>query len=549
MLQKIENIIDEEMQGVDGLKLRMPLLLSAENWKKTGRWTSPTGDPDKSSSQTTPTEIFHLTDHKNHAYILAPTHEEEITALMAPMLKSYRELPLRVYQIGPKYRDELKPRGLLRCREFLMKDMYSFDVDPESARHTYGQVVEAYKRIFTRLGAKFWVAEADSGDIGGEGSHEFHYFSDGAFTFYLLLKEVLLTDSAILAGEDIVLICHHCGYCANEERAIGLIPATKLLSNYKLSASSGLMAAVIQRLDSQSLDISRAFDAYVLTGKDTSFVCLVPTSRTVNKLKVKSHIKSLGKQEELDALDDGALPAKFDVLIDQSLAQPGQSNSSEGEPSSTSFADIIQTIGGDLCANHPETKVLLEAHKSIEVGHTFDLSTRYSKPLQLTVLTEAGKRVHVEMGCFGIGVSRLIAAVIEAKATENERKQEVASSLLNQHSQKVLPSDSLEWPLSIAPFKVLLLPLAQLTPALIDTISKLIKSVSKYGQRDMIIDDRSKPAGYKLKDAELLGWPVVVVFGKAWTEQGVVEVWNQGHRSRVPFENVKEILDKVLCNE
>ncbi|RKP10002.1 prolyl-tRNA synthetase [Thamnocephalis sphaerospora] len=397
-LGKLERIIDEEMETIGANKLSLPGILSADAWRKTGRW------------DTMGTELFRLSDRKESAFCLAPTHEEEVTQLIAAEVSSYRQLPLRLYQIGRKYRDELRPRsGLLRAREFVMKDLYTFDADEAAAMETYDTVVGAYRRIFNRIGVPYAIAEADTGQIGGKRSHEFHFCSD--------------------AGEDTLLSCTHCGYTANEELAQGIHAPT-----------------------------------------------------------AAAHTATPSQQQKAPINDAPRLSAR----------------------------------------------------RAIEVGHTFLLGDKYSRPLEATyqpvATTSTGAttsaQVPIQMGCYGLGVTRALAAI--AQATHDEH--------------------GLRWPWSIAPYRVCVIPL-QLSGKNTAGDEQLLADAQRLQDQletevpglrgEVVLDDRrGLSPGWRLKDAELIGYPWLVVLGRAWARDGRVELQRRWTRERedVSIDVLKERL-------
>ncbi|KAJ1948155.1 hypothetical protein FBU59_001725 [Linderina macrospora] len=408
VLAKISTIIDEEMQRVGGQKLSMPTLLTPDNWKKTGRWDS-TGE-----------ELFTLEDRKKSTLILGPTHEEEVTAIVKDMVRGYRQYPLRLYQMTRKFRDEARPRaGLLRGREFVMKDMYSFDVTKNEAIGTFEALEEAYRRCFDRIGVPYIVADADSGNIGGSLSKEFHFANP--------------------SGEDTVYECKGCGYTANEERA-----------QSKVCGSKGHTTYVAKVLEGDRVVRSR--------------LVAVPESHEPSAIKVKR-----------------VLPVA-----------PGQRLEFEQ--------------GDDATCDEP---VMVDV--AIEVGHIFYLGEKYSKAMDLTVLHE-GKRGFVQMGCFGIGVTRILQAAVEC---------------CNAGGRGV------RWPLAIAPFLASVVPLVGGERATAEVYG-VLQQVAGF-KDNVLVDDREYLSpGFRLNDAQLLGIPVTVVLGKRFAETGEVEVQLRVAGRRLP---------------
>ncbi|KAL6068810.1 prolyl-tRNA synthetase [Balamuthia mandrillaris] len=397
-LQKIENIIDEEMATVGGQKVRLPLLLPATLWKATGRW-----------EQAGP-EMFRLKDRKGTDYCLAPTHEELITELCGKEVSSYRQLPLRLYQIGAKYRDEKRPRfGLLRGREFLMKDMYSFDATKQEALRSYGLVLEAYKRVMHRLGLNYTVAAADGGNIGGDLTHEFHVWSD--------------------IGEDTLLFCERCGYVENSE--------------------------MIEK----------------------------------RKQKAQERAENASSSEPEDR-------AQEDEKKEERKAQ---------EATHSTWMTINDR---DSCSRSDCPKTLIE-RTGIEIGHVFYLGTKYSQALGANVTGADGVSRAMEMGCYGLGITRILAAIAQTNHDEN----------------------GLKWPASVAPYKVAILSMANAkessSPLLHEMATQLWHTVNQASdfKGEVLLDDRDyETPGSKMKQAQLLGLPCTVIVGKAYKNNGQVEV-------------------------
>ncbi|KAK3813186.1 MAG: hypothetical protein J3Q66DRAFT_442415 [Benniella sp.] len=511
ILDKIEAIIDDELENIGCQKLSLPNLLTAENWKKTGRWES-TGQ-----------EMFKVKDRKGADFLLAPTHEEEVTTLIAKEVQSYRQLPIRVYQVGRKFRDELRARsGLLRGKEFLMKDLYTFDVTEEEALKTYDEVVLAYRRIMKRLGVPYAVAEADTGNIGGTHSHEFHILSR--------------------VGEDSLLSCASCGYTSNEERAIGIIPSTPTKAS-KTFRNTDLVPKWIESLDiipRSAVRLNPKIRYGIMktpsesdSQTETCTLVAVATSggRDVNEIKAS---KALGKVQFVDSFEDikpllgDNKVDKLDLCVDLSL-YPGQAaarpkdvdiqgaipeaissmiRSKDGGSSLRVFyGDYHNCKPGDGCPHCFASKGShepMEMTRAIEIGHTFMLGTKYSRPLDAVFVPETTMTPEpFQMGCYGLGITRLLAAIIEAS-----------------HDHK-----GIVWPDSVAPFRVVIVTsedegCVQAAENAYDVVQKALNARS-----EVIIDDRMDVTlGYKMKDAELIGYPWMVVIGKGYLRTGNVEV-------------------------
>ncbi|KAJ2501251.1 hypothetical protein GGH96_002056 [Coemansia sp. RSA 1972] len=447
VVTKITQIITEEMERVGGQRMSMPTLLSPDAWKKTGRLES------------TGSELLTLTDRKGAQHILAPTHEEEVTGIVKSMVRSYRQYPLRLFQVTQKFRDETRPRaGLLRAREFIMKDMYSFDINQQSAISTFHAVEQAYRACFDRLGVPYVVAEADSGNIGGELSKEFHFVS--------------------AAGEDTVLTCK-CGYAANEERARG----------------RGTQGA----------------DVYEVEGSDERVV--VPAMRRPNMLKIKqawpdcSELKLERSESGGDVAGLGQMIALDEVCADGDYlvdaAVDGLALDKIDDFSNVKVGDWHTAQSGDACTKC--STGTLESQTAIEVGHIFYLGDKYSKALDLLVQHD-GKRQPVQMGCYGIGVSRVLQAAAECSSS----------------------SRGLRWPVSIAPYLATLVPLddnMEHAASVFATLSEICVNGARAFADNVIVDDRSYLSpGFKLHDAQLLGIPITVVLGQKFKQSGHVEV-------------------------
>ncbi|KAK3848358.1 MAG: prolyl-tRNA synthetase [Linnemannia gamsii] len=512
ILDKIEGIIDDELENIGAQKLSLPNMQTSESWKKTGRW--------QSAGQ----EMFKLKDRKGSDFLLAPTHEEEVTGLIAKEVQSYRQLPIRVYQVGRKFRDELRARsGLLRGKEFVMKDLYTFDVTEEEAYKTYDEVVLAYRRIMKRLGVPFAVAEADTGNIGGSHSHEFHILSK--------------------VGEDSLLSCGSCGYTSNEERAIGIIPTTPTKAATKFRNSEAV-PKWIESLDVVPRSAIRVIPKFQFGVMKTSVtdaseperctLVAVATSgdRDVNEIKVTKalgNVELAGSVQDVQALLGESKVTDLMLCVDQSL-YPGQeplrskevaleaSTLPEGLSSligSDSGKKSLKVVYGDYhnckpgdgcphCQKNKGTTEPMEMTRAIEVGHTFMLGTKYSVPLNATFIAENGQEEEpIQMGCYGLGITRLMASIVEAS-----------------HDHK-----GIVWPESVAPFRVVIVTsedegCVMAGENVYDTVQKALQT-----KASVILDDRTEATlGFKMKDAELIGYPWMVVVGKGFLRTGNIEV-------------------------
>lgn len=492
--EKLERLIDKHMRSVKASKVSLSSISSQALWEKSGRFK--TGG-----------EMFTFKDRKETKWLLAPTHEEEITNLVASVVQTRQQLPIRLYQIGRKYRDEKRPRGgLLRGREFLMKDLYTFDSTPEEAHVTYDEIRNAYRSFLNELKIKYVEARATSGDMGGNLSHEYHFPN--------------------FAGEDIVITCSDCDYARNEE-FVSQRPYTPIShsvqdliagneTQHTPSETQALIHEDFLSADHQSL--IRAISA-VNPGRPSSSINPYAVKAVLNgTLEIDSGVEDPLQQFEKIS---GSSPSNKSIyyLLDSSL--PGSSVPRDlifqaGDDKTDHYIirapstgegkiHLLKHEAGDPC---PQCETgTLRLDKAIEIGHTFHLGTRYSAKLDLTTKQEGKKdAVPVEMGCHGIGVSRLIAATASCLSDDL----------------------GLNWPRAIAPFEAIIV-VAQSQKERLDAAEKLYDqlSTSKSSDNaavDVILDDRTgQGMGWKLKDADMIGYPVIVVFGKAF-DQGKVEV-------------------------
>ncbi|KAI9473229.1 prolyl-tRNA synthetase [Coemansia mojavensis] len=464
VIAKIEAIVDEEMQRVGGQKMTLPNLLPPENWKKSGHWDS-VGE-----------ELFSLKDRKKSTLILGPTHEEEITATVKHMVHSYRRYPLRLYQTARKFRDEARPRaGLLRGREFIMKDLYSFDVSEQSAMDTFYTMEAAYRRCFDRIGVPYAVAEADSGSIGGSMSKEFHFVNS--------------------AGEDTLLECKACGYTANEERACSKVSAEGEVDIYhgNVLSENGTVVrqckAVIPR--SCQPNVIKIKQVWPVAAKEKLEFAL---HATLAGNETENLLESIGYKQDAHSC----------LLIDTSISsQMANAVKNSVAAEALYLGDWRLAKAGDHCVECQHG--VLEAQRAIEVAHIFYLGDKYSKPLDLCVRYQDQNKF-VQMGCYGIGISRILQAAAECSNADGR---------------------GLRWPLSIAPYLATIVPLYK-TDRVSELYDKLL-NVKVNGKQvfagNIAVEDRDYlSAGFRLYDAQLLGFPVTVVLGKKFKQTSEVEV-------------------------
>jgi prolyl-tRNA synthetase len=446
--------------------------------------------------------LFGFHDRKDAKFLLSPTHEEEITSLVASTVQSYKDLPLRLYQIGRKFRDEARPRqGLLRGREFTMKDLYTFDITEQQARQTYEEVRQAYRAFLDELKLPYLVAEADSGNIGGTLSHEYHFVS--------------------AKGEDNVISCSSCGYTINDELAITLVDQPDQVS---IEHKKDLSRWIGLTKDRNSL-VTAWFPTTTQqnSGKESTrneinpnvIKALVPDIdlSVENPLEIWDKINprheatgTRSSSAQIIEINDERLPLSTSTFTSlQQKTQPHELLLPSGKFNCVQFQlrprkngksmQLTRTLTGDPCQKCGDGKVTVD--RAIEVGHTFHLGTRYSLPLSATFVDSNDVRQTIEMGCHGIGVSRLVGAI---------------ASMLSD-------AKGLNWPAAIAPFSAVVVPANGNEDAAEDVAKKLLLNGV-----DAVLDDRKRPMGWKLNDADLVGYPLIVVLGRAWKTEGKVEV-------------------------
>ena len=495
-LNKVARIVREEMDRAGAQEVVMPILQPAELWKTSGRWESMGPG------------MFRLQDRGQHAYALSPTAEEMVTDLAKNVVSSYRQLPVTLYQIQWKFRDEIRPRfGLMRSKEFLMKDAYSFDTSLDAADQSYLAMFEAYKRIFARCGLKAYPVEADTGDIGGKFSHEFHVLAD--------------------AGEDGIAFCDACGYAANLEKAERRVGARDDAACPACEAVHTPDAKTIDEVSKFMGVPGSAFIkslVYVADGKPV-MVC-VPGDRDVNEVKLRHFLDA--KKVELADYDTvlratGAnagsvgpvkpADAALRIVADQELkgargAIVGANKDDyhlknvdlarDTAIADADFADLVVVRDGDICAKCGKPLVI---KRGIEVGHVFKLGTKYTDAFKAVYKTDELKEQVMVMGCYGIGVSRTVQAVIEQS-----------------HDK-----DGIIWPAAVAPFQVVI-DLLDPDNADVAKVANDLESQFEAAGIDTIVDDRVERPGVKFKDADLIGFTVRVVVGAKGLAKGGVEI-------------------------
>jgi prolyl-tRNA synthetase len=514
VLHKVTQIVREEMDRAGAQEILCSAIQPAELWMESGRWDD--YGP----------ELMRLEDRHGRQFVLGPTHEEVFTSLVRNEVRSYKKLPLILYQIQTKYRDERRPRfGVMRAREFLMKDAYSFDVDQEGMDQSYKAMYDAYTRIFSRCGLRFRAVEADGGAIGGEGgTHEFMALSD--------------------VGEDTIVVCPSCEYAANLELAEAIPadgpPVPEEVPPLRLLDTPGVRT-IADCVSKYGMEIHRIFKTvvYAVDGQPTAVV--VRGDHSVNEVKLKNLMRA--KQVEILPEEEikkvvgagsgsvGPVGIRMDVVADHSVPrvragfaganQDGKhyANVQPGRDFTWSLlGDIRNVAEGDRC---PKCGDELRFYRGIEVGHVFKLGTKYSEALKAKYLDDQGQERLMIMGCYGIGVSRLLAAVIE------------------QHSDR----DGICWPPSIAPFHVHLVPVS-LRDTVQTTLAEQLYQRFRDQGYDVLLDDRDERPGVKFKDADLIGCPVRVTIGSKAAD-GIVEVKFRAS-GEVRTASVEEAFQMVL---
>ena len=496
VLRKVENVVREEMNRAGAIELLMPAVVPAELWQETGRW------------EKYGPELLRFKDRHQRDFIIGPTHEEVITDVVRKDVKSYRQLPLHLYQVQTKFRDEIRPRfGVMRGREFLMKDGYSFHTSFEDLQREYRNMHETYSRIFTRLGLQFRAVAADTGSIGGTGSHEFHVLAD--------------------SGEDAIAFCPDSDYAANVELAEALAPAAPR------AAAEERMEKVATPNRTRCEDVAdflkRPLEKIVkaiAVMHDGEFVLLLLRGdHNLNEIKAGKlpgldpfRFASDAEVERFLGCKPGYIgpvgvdTTKVRVIADRTVAHMGDFvcganaegfhltgvNWSRDLPEPSLIADIRDVASGDPS---PDGKGSLDICRGIEVGHIFQLRTRYSEAMKCTFLDESGKEQVMEMGCYGIGVSRIVGAAIEQGNDER----------------------GIIFPAAIAPFSVAIVPMGYNKSAAVKETADNLYAELRAAGVDVVLDDRNERPGVMFADMELIGVPHRVVVGERGLADGKLE--------------------------
>jgi prolyl-tRNA synthetase len=520
-LRKMMDIVRREMDAAGAVELMMPAIHPAELWQETERWDV-FGDL-----------LLKMKDRNQRDFCFGPTHEEVVTDAVRHDVKSYRQLPFNLYQIQDKFRDEIRPRfGLMRAREFYMKDAYSFHAGAESLDETYEAMRSAYCRVFEDCKLDYSMVEAQSGAIGGSASHEFMVLAD--------------------TGEDAVVSCPSCGYAANVEKAEArpLVSAALEEEPAELEEVSTPEATTIAEVtDLLHVGAERLVKTLVYETEEGPVLALVRGDRDLNEAKLAGflgaqHLKLAGDDvvEKVTGAPVGfagpvGLPQRVRMVADESLR--GASNVVVGANKAdahftgvhwgrdvdlSEWTDLLLVTGGDGC---PRCDGTLELHRGIEVGHIFKLGTKYSEAMHCTYLDDQGASHPMTMGCYGLGIGRSVAAAIEQNHDEN----------------------GIIWPLPLAPFEVLVMALSTKDEQVVEAADRLYGQLVEQGV-EALYDDRNERPGVKFKDADLIGVPVRLVIGAKSLAEGQVELSlrRDGEKILVPVENAIEKVRELLAS-
>ncbi len=521
VIRKIETIVRREMDRAGAQELLMPISSPAELWQESGRW-------DYYGK-----ELMRFKDRNERDFCLGPTHEEIVTDLVRRSVRSYRELPFNLYQIQTKFRDEPRPRfGLMRGREFIMKDAYSFHIDIDDCRREYDNMYQTYKRIFTRCDLRFRPVEADTGAIGGSLSHEFQVLAE--------------------SGEDAIVSCDRCDYAANVEKAevkrsrpVGHDLAEEPPRLEKVATPEKKSVAAVAEFLKLSADKFVKTLVYKTDG-DELVAALVRGDHEINELKLRTVLGcreiTLADETAVSAATGvvpgylGPIGLKLRVVADLSVQGMRGAVTGANEANAhfvqvdqgrdftpSAFADLRLAVSGDPCPRCNEGR--LETHRGIEVGQVFYLGTKYSEKMGATFLDAEGREQPIQMGCYGIGISRLVAAAVEQNHDDN----------------------GIIWPFSIAPFHVLVLPINYEEQKLRDAAEQVYHDMQKQ-HVEVLLDDRDERAGVKFKDADLIGIPLRVTIGAKGLEKGIVELRRRrdGKTDEIPLADAVKQIKSII---
>jgi len=523
--RKVENIVREEMNRAGAIELSMPVVQPAELWQETGRW------------QAYGPELLRLKDRHERNFVIQPTSEEVITDIARNELRSYRQLPVNFYQIQTKFRDERRPRfGVMRGREFMMKDAYSFHADKASLEQTYREMYDCYTRIFTRLGLIFRAVAADTGAIGGTGSHEFHVLAD--------------------SGEDAIAFCPTSGYAANIDLAEAIAPAVKreAPAETKREVATHGKRTIPEVSEFLKIPPTKIVKAILVMAKfsevENPYLLLLRGDHTLNEVKAsKVPVLAQGfrfaSEEEIQKTMHcrpgyiGPADTHMPVLLDRSVAVMSDfvcgANKDGYHLAGANFDRDIKYDGGAVCDLRnvvagdpsPDGKGTLEICRGIEVGHVFQLGTKYSQAMNATFLDESGQSRIMEMGCYGIGVSRIVAAAIEQNNDER----------------------GIIWPAPMAPFQAAIVPIGAGRNAEVRAAAAKLHDELEAASVEVLLDDRDERPGVMFADMELIGIPHRIVVSERGLKQGQLEY--QGRRDtaarQIPLADAIAALKSRIC--
>ncbi|MDD2851333.1 MAG: proline--tRNA ligase [Desulfuromonadaceae bacterium] len=525
-IRKFENIVREEMDKAGAIEMLMPTVQPAELWQESGRWAF------------YGKELLRFKDRKEAEFCLGPTHEEVITDMVRREIKSYRQMPINFYQIQGKFRDEIRPRfGLMRGREFIMKDAYSFDVDSAAADFSYEKMYNAYMRIFDRCGLNFRAVEADTGSIGGSFSHEF----------------MVLADS----GEDAIVSCDSCRYAANVEKAESPLftASSDTISEPLQKVSTPEMKTIVDVAAFLDVESAKTIKTLVYASDTGELVmALLRGDHELNELKLKNHLGwgeilmateeqifsctgspigflgPIGLKMDIPVIADQVVQGMMHVVLGANEKDQHFINASVGRDFEvTRFVDIRTVTAGDACPRCESGK--LEMWRGIEVGHVFKLGTKYSKALNATYLDPNGKEQIIFMGCYGIGIGRTVAAAIEQNHDEN----------------------GIIFPIPIAPFHCSVVAVNTKDSGVMAAAEEIYLKLESVGI-EVLFDDRDERPGVKFKDNDLIGIPLRIVVGSKGLAEGKVElnIRSSGEVLSVVVDDVvtmvKQLVDAALVH-
>lgn len=519
VLRKVENIVREEMNKSGGIELLMPAIQPAELWQETGRW-------DVFGPQ-----MLKIQDRHEHAFCFGPTHEEVITDIARREIKSYRQLPLNFYQIQTKFRDEIRPRfGVMRAREFMMKDAYSFHTNEDSLAEIYQIMYDTYHQIFNRLGLKFRAVTADTGAIGGSGSHEFHVLAD--------------------SGEDAIAYCPNSDYAANIELAEAVPTQTKPPAPtddmIKIATPDQKTCQAVAEF--LKIPLKKTIKTLAITADDKLYLLLLRGDHQLNELKVRkipglTNFELASEAAILKAT--GSLPGFIGpvgveavVIADHAVMEMNdfvcganeegfhltQVNFGRDLKTPDQILDIRNIVSGDAS---PDGKGTLEICRGIEVGHIFKLRTKYAENMKASYLDESGKTQVMEMGCYGIGISRIVAAAIEQNNDDN----------------------GIIFPTAIAPFQLVIVPIGLKKSEQVKAEVERLYAALIDANIEVLLDDRNERPGVMFADMELIGIPHRIVIGERGLKEDKVEY--QGRRDEqstaIPLNKIVAFITSKLC--